>query len=149
MNILLPLVTLDSVTTFLRDEGFKAVDAECLGKYLDGPSSQLEELKTNNIISLLRDIIQCWLKNNFNPSWNSLAVALGYRQMADKIRVERESEIAVAPVSLVEISSSEEKIIEVCLFIRTHVLTHTCHRGRERIRDNCGYCFLCWRENNK
>ncbi len=92
MNILLPLVTLDSVTTFLRDEGFKAVDAERLGKCLDGPSSQLEELKRNNMndfISLLRDIIQCWLKNNFNPSWNSLAVALdkcGYRLMADKIR---------------------------------------------------------------
>ncbi len=79
------------MTTFLRDEGFKAVDAERLGKCLDCPSTQLEELIRNyhDCISLLRDIIQCWLKNNFYPSWNSLAVALdkcGYRLMADKIR---------------------------------------------------------------
>ncbi len=79
------------MTTFLKEEGFKAVDAERLGKFLDGPSTQIEELKRNNpdFISLLCDIIQCWLKNNFNPSWNSLAVALdkcGYRLMADKIR---------------------------------------------------------------
>ncbi len=94
INLFLPLiflVTLISVTTFLKEEGFKAVDAERLGKCLDGPSSQIEELKRNShdSKSLLCDIIQCWLDNDFNPSWNSLAVALdkcGYRLMADKIR---------------------------------------------------------------
>ncbi len=85
------LVTLTSVTTFLREEGFKAVHAERLGKCLDCPATQFEELKRNNrdSKSLLRAIIQCWLDNDFYPSWNSLAVALdkcGYRLMADKIR---------------------------------------------------------------
>ncbi len=84
-------MTRTSVTTFLKEEGFKAVDAERLGKCLDCPSTQLEEMKRScrDSKSLLRDIIQCWLDNDYNSSWNTLAVALdkcGYRLMADKIR---------------------------------------------------------------
>ncbi len=72
-------------------EGFKAEDVERVGKFLHGPSTCLEVLRRNSpdSKSFLCNIIKYWLSNDYDPSWNSLAVALdkcGFKRMADKIR---------------------------------------------------------------
>ncbi len=136
INALLLLVTLTSVTTFLRDEGFKAADAERLGKCLDGPSTQLEELKRNNhdFISLLCDIIQCWLSNDFSPSWNSLAVALDkcdYRFMADKIRQPGKLSMhGVEPLYLGYPSYKSIMLLGSCRGVGICMRGHVCVCGR-------------------
>ena len=74
-------LTLVNIMTFLRDHDFPAADAGKLIEQLDGvaPGDILTYKKNHRRDywnGILIDIIDHWLKNDLNPSWEKLARAL-------------------------------------------------------------------------
>ncbi len=88
-------LTFESITSFLKDEGFSEADAETLGVHLKVPWPEIRTMKKNNVGNargLYYDIIYAWLQLT-KPSLESLAEALdksGYKNIATKIRGEIE-----------------------------------------------------------
>ena len=84
-------LTPESIKTFLRDHYFPAVYACKLGEQLDGVSpGDIETFKKNHKDwdGILSDIIDHWLNNELNRSWEKLARALsacGCEDIAAKI----------------------------------------------------------------
>lgn len=67
---------------FLKDGNFSAADASKLGDGLGVPNSKIREFRSENPFDtedMLMAIINYWLNNDFEKSWDKLANALKRR----------------------------------------------------------------------
>ena len=82
-----------NVITFLKHQNFPVACAGQLGKQLDGVThgdivTYMKKHSADDWDGILSDIIDHWLNNDLNPSWEKLARALsacGYKVIAAEI----------------------------------------------------------------
>jgi len=85
-------LTLRNIKNFLKENGFPAADADKLGEQLDGVTAgDISTFKRNNHGNwegIFTSIIDQWLNNDVDQSWEKLAQALsacGYEVISKKI----------------------------------------------------------------